>query len=124
MKLPVTVEIQNLKATVLRTPTHLWIHMNGQTRSVEIQNKRTGKQQQQEADPTRVRAPMPGKIIKVMCGAGDKVVPGQTLIVMEAMKMEYSLKSSIVGTVSTRPCTAGQQVALGDLLVQLKEINE
>ena len=124
MKLPVTVENQSLKATVLRTPTHLWIHVNGQTRSVEIQNKRAGKQQQQEADPSRIRAPMPGKIIKVMCGAGDKVVPGQTLIVMEAMKMEYSLKSSIVGKVATRPCTAGQQVSLGDLLVQLKDINE
>ena len=124
MKLPVTVENQNLKAIVLRTPTHLWIHMNGQTRSVEVQNKRAGKQQQQEADPSRIRAPMPGKIIKVMCGAGDKVVPGQTLIVMEAMKMEYSIKSSMVGKVAARPCTAGQQVSLGDLLVQLKDINE
>jgi pyruvate carboxylase len=124
MKTPVTVEHQSLKATVLRTPTHLWIHINGQTRSVEVQNKRTGKQQQKEVDPSRIRAPMPGKIIKVMCGAGDKVVPGQTLIVMEAMKMEYSLKSSMVGEVAARPCTAGQQVALGDLLVQLKETNE
>ena len=124
MKLPVTVENNEVKGTVLRTPTHIWIHMNGQTRSVEIQNKRAGKQQQQEADPTRVRAPMPGKIIKVMCGAGDKVTAGQTLIVMEAMKMEYSLKSSISGIVAARPCTAGQQVALGDLLVQLKESNE
>jgi acetyl/propionyl-CoA carboxylase alpha subunit len=123
MKFPVNVENENLKGTVLRTPTHIWIHANGQTRSIEIKNKRSGKQQQQEADPTRLRAPMPGKIIKVMCGAGDKVTPGQTLIVMEAMKMEYTLKSSIYGVVSTRPCTAGQQVALGDLLVQLKEDN-
>jgi acetyl/propionyl-CoA carboxylase alpha subunit len=121
MKLPVIIENDGMKGLVLRTATHTWIHMNGQTRCIEIQNKRAGKQQQQEKDPTRIQAPMPGKIIKVMCGAGDPVVPGQTLVVMEAMKMEYSLKSSITGTVASRPCVAGQQVALGDLLVQLKE---
>ncbi len=122
MKFPVLIENEGSKGTVMRTPTHLWIHMNGQTHCIEVQNKRAGKQQQKEADPTRVRAPMPGKIIKVMCGAGDKVTPGQTLIVMEAMKMEYSLKAAITGTVIDRPCTAGQQVTLGTLLVHLKEI--
>lgn len=123
MSLPVVLEHDGIQGTVLRTPTHVWVHLNGQTRCMEVQNKRAGKQQQQEADPTRIRAPMPGKIIKVMCGAGDKVLPGQTLIVMEAMKMEYALKSSIAGTVTSRPSTAGQQVALGDLLVHLKEDN-
>lgn len=120
MRSPEIFEDENIKALILRTQTHLWVHLNGCTHCVEVVNKRAHKQQNQEKDPTRIQAPMPGKIIKVMCGAGDKVTPGQTLIVMEAMKMEYALKSTIAGTVSQRPAVAGMQVALGDLLVQLK----
>ncbi len=114
------IELNGETAVVLRTTTHIWIHMNGQTRSFEIATKRTRQQQQLDKDQLRLQAPMPGKVIKVLCGAGDRVVPGQTLVVMEAMKMEYALKSSIDGVVVERPCVAGLQVSLGQLLVQLK----
>lgn len=114
------VYLEESGALVLKTATHLWIHLNGQTRCLEVQSRRSRKNQQQEQDPSLVRAPMPGKIIKIMCGAGDSVVAGQTLVVMEAMKMEYALKASKDGEVLKRPCVVDQQVALGDLLVQLK----
>jgi 3-methylcrotonyl-CoA carboxylase alpha subunit len=120
MSSPQTFEEDNIKAVLLRTQTHIWVHLNGRTHSIEVVNKRAHKQQSQEKDPTRILAPMPGKIIKVLCGAGDQVSPGQTLIVMEAMKMEYALKSTLLGVVTNRPVVAGMQVALGDLLVQLK----
>ncbi len=114
------LEYNGLKGVALRTVNHVWIHLNGQTHCIEVQSKRMRKQQNQEKDPSRILAPMPGKIIKVMCGAGDEVVEGQTLVVMEAMKMEYALKASVAGMVKSRPVVAGQQVSLGDLLVQLK----
>lgn len=114
------LEHNGMKGIALRTVTHLWVHINGHTHCIELQSKRMRKQQQQEKDPSRIVAPMPGKIIKVMCGAGDEVIEGQTLVVMEAMKMEYALKASVAGMVRSRPVVAGQQVSLGDLLVQLK----
>lgn len=120
MSTPQVFENENIKAVLLRTQTHIWVHLNGRTHCIEVVNKRAHKQQSQEKDPTQIHAPMPGKIIKVLCGAGDHVSPGQTLIVMEAMKMEYALKSSLSGVVVNRPAVAGMQVALGDLLVQLK----
>ncbi|MBY0385867.1 acetyl-CoA carboxylase biotin carboxyl carrier protein subunit [bacterium] len=119
---PIKIQVGETSALAFRTDTHMWLHINGQTRSFEIQTKRTRQQQQQGEDQLRIQAPMPGKIIKVMCGAGDRVSPGQTLIVMEAMKMEYALKSSIEGVVVQRPGVAGMQVTLGQLLVQLKKV--
>lgn len=47
-----------------------------------------------------ITAPMPGKIVKVFVKVGDAVVEGQSLIVVEAMKMENELKSPIAGTVT------------------------
>lgn len=44
-------------------------------------------------------SPMPGKILKVHVKNGDKVEAGQALLVMEAMKMEHTIKSSAAGTV-------------------------
>lgn len=119
---PIKIKVGETSGLAFRTDTHIWLHINGQTRSFEIQTKRTRQQQQLGEDQLRIQAPMPGKIIKVMCGAGDRVSPGQTLIVMEAMKMEYALKSSIEGIVVQRPGVAGMQVTLGQLLVQLKKV--
>lgn len=47
-----------------------------------------------------VLAPMPGKIISIKVSKGDSITFGQTLLVMEAMKMEQEIKSTFDGTVS------------------------
>jgi acetyl-CoA/propionyl-CoA carboxylase biotin carboxyl carrier protein len=47
---------------------------------------------------------------------GNEVEEGQVLGVLEAMKMELSLKAPFVGTVTTVGATTGEQVALGDTL--------
>jgi biotin carboxyl carrier protein len=47
-----------------------------------------------------VRAPMPGKVVKVLVRAGEQVQAGQGLVVVEAMKMENELKSPRAGTVA------------------------
>jgi 3-methylcrotonyl-CoA carboxylase alpha subunit len=49
----------------------------------------------------KILAPMSGKIVKLLVAVGDKVDNGQPLIVMEAMKMEHTLKAAIAGTVET-----------------------
>jgi len=62
-------------------------------------------------------APMPGTVVRVEVSEGDEVSEGQTVIVLEAMKMEHSIKSPAAGTVSRLPVALGAQVDTGETLV-------
>ena len=66
-------------------------------------------------------APMPGTVIKVLAAAGDRVSPRQTLLVLEAMKMETPVVSPYEGTVRAVHVAEGDEVAGGALLVELEE---
>jgi biotin carboxyl carrier protein len=69
--------------------------------------------------PLDVRAPMPGKIVKVHVKAGDAVSVGQGLIVIEAMKMENELRAPRGGTVDKVRASEGQAVEAQEVLVTL-----
>jgi biotin carboxyl carrier protein len=69
----------------------------------------------------RVRAQMPGKIVRLHVKAGDFVEKDQVLLVMEAMKMENPIKAPQAGMVSTVAVTEGQAVETGADLLQLGE---
>lgn len=63
-------------------------------------------------------APMPGTVLSVSARAGDQVSRGDTLLVLEAMKMENALHSPRDGVVAEVLVEPGQQVRYGDLLVR------
>jgi 3-methylcrotonyl-CoA carboxylase alpha subunit len=67
----------------------------------------------------RVVAPMPGRIVMIKSKAGDEVAEGQELLVMEAMKMELSLKAPRAGTVEAVQAAAGDFVDADAVLVRL-----
>lgn len=67
-----------------------------------------------------IYAPMPGKIIEVRVNAGDEVKLGQTLVVMEAMKMELELKAERDATIQSVGIKAADQVKADDMLVELE----
>lgn len=69
----------------------------------------------------KIAAPMPGKVTKIFISAQQSVAKGDALLVMEAMKMEYTLKADINAVVEKLNAKVGDQVTLGQLLVQLKE---
>ena len=69
------------------------------------------------AGPHRIVAPMPGKIVKVLVKAGDRVQQRQGLVVVEAMKMENELRSPKAGTVSEVRVREGTLVEAGAILV-------
>ena len=64
-------------------------------------------------------APLPGRVTHVAVRAGDRVGPGDTLLVIEAMKMENEFKASAAGTVAEVRVEAGQTVNAGDVLLVL-----
>jgi 3-methylcrotonyl-CoA carboxylase alpha subunit len=66
-----------------------------------------------------VSAPMPGKLLSVHVEAGAEVKRGDTVAVMEAMKMEHALTAPRDGVVETVTGKVGDQVSEGDVLVQL-----
>lgn len=61
-------------------------------------------------------APMPGSVIRLPVAAGDSVKAGQTLVVLEAMKMEHTIASPLDGIVAELSVEVGQQVSTGDAL--------
>lgn len=62
---------------------------------------------------TRVRAQMPGKILRICVKSGDPVEKDQPMFVMEAMKMENEIRASQSGIISTFSLTEGQSVETG-----------
>ena len=65
-------------------------------------------------------APMPGKVIDIKVNKGKKVQAGDTLVILEAMKMEHSIKASEDGTVSELLISVNDQVENGALLMVVK----
>ncbi|MGE5256618.1 MAG: pyruvate carboxylase subunit B, partial [Hyphomicrobiales bacterium] len=61
-------------------------------------------------------APMPGMIVKYLKNVGDKVSEGETLLVLEAMKMENALPAPVNGTVKALNFSSGDSVKKGDVL--------
>ncbi len=103
----------------------IWIKSDGQTWCYDIIDLSEGQRRKKSnsAMPDLITAPMPGKITKVFVKAGDSVQQGQALLVMEAMKMEYTLKSDLNTVVEKVNVELNQQVILGFLMVQLKKVD-
>jgi biotin carboxyl carrier protein len=70
-----------------------------------------------ETGEAMVRAPMPGLVLGLPMDAGDNVERGQTVVILEAMKMENDLASPITGKVKEIRVSKGQTVNQGDVLV-------
>ena len=66
------------------------------------------------------RAPLPGAVTKVLVTEGGVVAEGDGLVVLEAMKMEHTLRANGAGTVAQVHCAPGQQVDVHDLLVTVE----
>lgn len=67
-------------------------------------------------------APMPGLITAHSASIGDHVAAGEPLLIMEAMKMEHTLKAPYDGVIKSYKFSPGEQVKDGDLLVEFEEI--
>lgn len=119
------------------------ITVDGKTYNVEVEEVREGVQpsskpvSQAQPRPTApapsasvnpnpaggnggVTAPMPGTILRILVTEGQKVELGQTVAILEAMKMENNINANATGTVSSIQVNPGQSVDTGQLLLTIE----
>ena len=65
-------------------------------------------------------APMPGRVVKILVGVGERVEPGTPAIIVEAMKMENELHAPSAGLVRSVAVAVGDTVDAGQLLIELE----
>ena len=100
--------------------THLTVH-DGQTRlSLETVPVYRAQRSGEAAGDGRIRAPMPGRVVVVKTEAGQSVGVGQELLVMEAMKMELSVKATHDGVVAELRVAAGDFVEADAVLAVMQ----
>jgi biotin carboxyl carrier protein len=89
---------------------------------VRAASKRPAEPLKVDADShkTKIISPLPGTIFSVNIKVGDTIKEGDTLLVLEAMKMENSITAEKSGVVTAIHVTVGQQVLQNDLLIELE----
>ena len=111
------------------------VDVNGSTYQVELEEVKTTKTPklvrakpiQTKVDApkpaagfSRVEAPLPGTVFKVLSKEGDAVKKGQNIMVLEAMKMENNILAEMDGTIKKIHVSEGQAVLQGDILIEIE----
>lgn len=73
-----------------------------------------------DSDPSKIFAPMPGKIVKLMVVEGDPVEPKKHLVIVEAMKMEHIVVAKGTGSVKSVNFAVGDQVDTDNPIMELE----
>lgn len=123
-KLSISLDGKSLEVLAMKMNGKVWFHHAGETFVHSPKSSSVvGAGAASSIDPTKILAPMPGKIIKIFAKPGQVVEEGETLVAMEAMKMEYNLKASQKMKIVKILCKEAETVSLGDQLVLLEESN-
>lgn len=106
-------------ARVVRAKDVIHVWLNGRTFEFSIPTSDSDSAGGTESSKDEIHAPMPGTLIKLSVKAGDAVEEGQTVAVVEAMKMEHNLRASRAGVVDKTSGTVGQIVDTETAIVSL-----
>ena len=98
------------------------VKVNGKLYEVELEEVKesAGSIAAPVAGGTKVPAPMAGKILDIKVATGAKVAKGDTIAILEAMKLENEIKSPAAGTVKAICVSKGAMVNNGDALIVLE----
>ena len=120
--LTLLVDGKPLRLHLVRDGQRTLVAVEGKVYTFTHAQEKQGRARRSEAgrlDP-EVRSPMPGKILQVLATEGALVDAGQTLILLEAMKMENSLAAEGAARVKKVHVSPGDLVDLGQVLVELE----
>jgi biotin carboxyl carrier protein len=99
------------------------VTVNGFRYEVEVRDPRRWSRQSRggaHSGAQNIKAPMPGKVVRVLVAVGDAVEPGQGIVVVEAMKMQNELKAPRAGKVIGLSAKIGATVTAGEILAAIE----
>jgi propionyl-CoA carboxylase alpha chain len=117
----VHLEIAGHRRTYRVAQTDAVFDIDGPTGHLRLVERERFPSASATADAGSLHAPMPGKVLSVMVAAGDNVATGDSLLVMEAMKMEHTLRAPVSGTVEAIHAAVGDQVEAEATLIVIQE---
>ena len=120
-RLELLIDGRHVTAHVSSDNTRYWVTVNGHTL---VFNKSAGGRKRgggQHHAAGELTAPMPGQVRAVNVSEGDAVTKGQTLLVLEAMKMEIRVQAPRDGVVKKLFVQQGQTVEREQILIEIEE---
>ena len=114
------IDGQKVKVLAQIVDGKLWINYNGKTFAYSAKKKSARKGSGAAVGNGEILAPMPGKITKINVKNGDSIEAGKVVLVMEAMKMEYTLKAAVAGKIEGLKNSVGDQVKADTCLMVIK----
>jgi 3-methylcrotonyl-CoA carboxylase alpha subunit len=122
-ELQLTVDGRSIKAEVIIRDRRCHVFMNGEHHVLEWDDPLAHVTDTTAAE-TGIRAPMPGKVVALLVQPGARVVKGEPLLVLEAMKMEHTTCAPSDGVCEAFKVALGEQVAEGAELVQFRDASK
>ncbi len=102
----------------------VFFEINGQPRTIEIKDNRLSKKISQklkasDQNSKHIGSPLPGQISKIFVKNGKRIIKGDNLLVIEAMKMETTITAEKSGLIKSLFVAVGENVETKDLLIEL-----
>ena len=111
---------QKAPIDILQHGDDIWVHLLGRTYRLTWQSSVNHYGEEAHADTSDIaQAPMPGAVVTISVQPGDQVQAGQTMLIIESMKLETAIKSPRAGTVEAVHVVTGQTFERGATLVTL-----
>ena len=107
------------RIAVAGPPENRWVFLDGHVTQLQGPREATSRRAAAHSENT-VMAPMPATVVSLAVALGQQVKPGDTLLVLEAMKMELPVRASRAGTITALHCAQGDLVQPGVSLIQIE----
>lgn len=108
------------RVAVAETAEATWVFVDGQVSVIPAGTATAARGRVKSRGDAGVMSPMPATVVAIKTAAGETVNAGDTVIVLEAMKMELPIKAPRSGTVKAIHCAKGELVQPGITLIELE----
>jgi 3-methylcrotonyl-CoA carboxylase alpha subunit len=118
-QISIMIDGKEVSGSVVEAANEITVSVNGKVASFQLYAQ--GGADEDQGGGGKIITPMPGKVIDVLVKKGEKVTKNQPLLILEAMKMEMTIRAGLSGTIEELAVSSNDQVGDGALLVFIKE---
>ena len=102
----------------------VFFELNGQPRTIDVEDHEytknlESKPKAEDNNPNQIGSPLPGQVASVFVEEGTKIIKGDKLLVIEAMKMETTITAEKSGLIKSVFVSSGENIETKDLLIEL-----